>query len=101
MSDRPIYIDIDGTLTDQPVQPWGNALASRLARVRELVAEGRQVVIWSGGGTVYAKAFCKQYGLEGVTAIGKPEAIVDDNPLLRPTGRMSIIAPDEYFKEDA
>lgn len=101
MSDRPIYIDIDGTLTLDPVNGWGVPIMSRIRRVQALLAEGRQVVLWSGGGTKYARDFAKRYGLDGIVALGKPEAIVDDNPLLRPTGRMAIIKPDEFFTEEA
>ena len=96
--DRPIYIDIDGTLTDQPVEHWGTPWQARLAKVRRMLAEGVQVVIWSGGGTTYARAWAERHGLAGAVCIGKPEFCVDDNPTIRPVGRMRIVPPTEFFE---
>ena len=99
MAQRPIFIDIDGTLTDLPLKPWGNLIPGRVEHIRRLVAQGYKVVIWSGGGTRYAQEFVKKIGIDDiVTAIGKPEMIVDDDPGMRPKDRMKIISPDEFFK---
>lgn len=95
---RPIFIDIDGTLTDSPKTQHGKAIAKRLDRVRLLLKEGVSVVIWSGGGTEYAQQFVKEHGLDGALAIGKPEIIVDDCPTIRPKGTMRIFNPDEFFE---
>ena len=96
--DRPIFIDIDGTLTDKPNQ-GGKVLDDRVAHIRRLVRQGQSVVIWSGGGNLYAQDWVDANRLQGiVTAIGKPEKIVDDNPDIRPKGRMPIISPDDFFK---
>ena len=107
-TDRPVFIDIDGTLTDKPNQ-GGNVLADRIAHIRKLVGQGQDVVIWSGGGTDYARHWVYANGLADLhdelgwesgdlTAIGKPEVIVDDNPDIRPKGRMPIVPPEDFFK---
>ena len=95
--DRPIFIDIDGTLTTTPSRPWGPTIAARLNRVRDLLAAGQQVVVWSGNGTAYATQFVEKHGLEGAVSIGKPELVVDDNPDIRPRERMQILSPEEFF----
>ncbi len=106
--DRPIFIDIDGTLTDKPNQ-GGKVLLDRIAYIKRLVKEGRQVVVWSGGGTRYAVEWVQANGLDDLHdefgwdsgdlfAIGKPEVIVDDNPYIRPLGRMLIMSPKDFFK---
>lgn len=100
MGGRPTYIDIDGTLTTAPHRPWGPVIESRLQRVRDMVAAGRSVVLWSGGGTGYAVRFADRYDLDGVIALGKPERCVDDNPDIRPRRRMPVIDPDTFFAED-
>ncbi len=97
MTDRPIYIDIDGTLTNNPTTTWGKVLQERIKKIKCLVAENTQVVVWSGNGTQYAKAFCEKHGIEGVVALGKPEYIVDDNPDIRPKERMPVLTPFEFF----
>ena len=96
-TDRPIFIDIDGTLTDHPEQ-HGKAIPERIEHIRRLVSRGQSVVIWSGGGTLYARNWVTAHGLAGiVTAIGKPETVVDDNPDIRPKGRMPIVSPQDFF----
>ncbi len=97
LSDLPIYIDIDGTLTVTPHRPWGGVVESRLARVREVIAAGHAVVIWSGGGTAYAEDFAERHGLAGAVCLGKPGTIVDDNPDIRPRDRMRVLSPGEFF----
>jgi hydroxymethylpyrimidine pyrophosphatase-like HAD family hydrolase len=97
MSDRPIYIDIDGTLTTEPEKPWGQPRSARIDRLRAMIAEGAQIVLWSGGGTAYAQAFAKQYRLDGAIAIGKPECLIDDNPRIRPQLRLLVQAPHIFF----
>ena len=95
--DRPTYIDIDGTITDLPGKQGGNPIQARLELIKEMIAAGKQVVIWSGGGTAYVKRFCLANGIVGATMIGKPELVVDDNPDIRPKGRMRVMAPEKFF----
>ncbi len=92
---RPIFIDIDGTLTMDGSHGWGTPILSRLEKVRELIKQGYEVIVWSGGGTKYAKDFCKFHRLEVTLAIGKPGKIVDDNPKIRP--QLVCVLPEEYF----
>lgn len=93
---RPIFIDIDGTLTEDSHHGWGEPILFRLAKVRELVAQGCEVIVWSGGGTKYAKAFCEAHQLSVTLATGKPGIIVDDNPKIRP--QLVCVSPEEYFE---
>lgn len=73
------FIDIDGTLTYSPDTSWGQPRRARIEYVKELVAAGNEVILWSARGTEYAKAFASMHGLKDhVVAIGKPQRIVDD-----------------------
>ena len=55
----PIYIDIDGTLTDSPDTRWGRVVPGRIEAVKRLIASGERVVLWSAGSDEYAKEFAK------------------------------------------
>lgn len=83
MSGLPIYIDIDGTLTDHP-QQGGHPIESRLDRVRQLCRSGVSIVLWSGGGEEYVRRFAMKHGLVVYAMLGKPRLCVDDNPKIRP-----------------
>ena len=78
--DFPIYVDIDGTLTDDPEYNRGKPLGRRIDKVRTWIRDGRPVVIWSAGGTEYAKLFCRKHSLNPMVAIGKPNFAIDDKP---------------------
>lgn len=93
-----IFIDIDGVMTDLPTKKWGNPVERVIDKVKFLIKANNEVVIWSGGGTKYCKEFCEKYGIVGAICIGKPHLIVDDNPNIRPKGRMPIIGPKEFLK---
>ncbi len=96
--DRHIFIDIDGTLTDTPTEAGGKAIPERIEHIWRLVGSNQSVVIWSARGAAYARAFAAQHGLlEIVTAIGKPEIMVDDDPGIRAKGTMPIVSPEEFF----
>lgn len=84
-TDRPIFVDIDGTLTLAPTKMWGPVIEERLKKVRNLCQQGYQVVLWSGGGTKYAEAFAAKYELPVMAALGKPQVFVDDNPDISPS----------------
>lgn len=94
----PVYIDIDGTLTDDGARPNGKPIVGRIEKVRQLLLDGQEVVLWSGNGTKYARAFAARHRLIGVTAIGKPAFCVDDVPTIRPVSKMPVLAPAAFFK---
>ena len=91
----PIFIDIDGTLTDSGLH-GGKPIDERLMIVRKLVKAGKEVVIWSAGGTEYAQRFAKDHDINGVTCIGKPCLLVDDNPRVRAGGLLRQ-SPEKFF----
>lgn len=88
----PIYIDIDGTLTDSPDNRWGRVIPKRIEAVKRLIANGDRVVLWSAGSDEYAKEFAKKYDLKVHAAIGKPRYCVDDKKNLRLHG-LSVLDP--------
>ncbi len=94
----PIFIDIDGTLTTVPTKKWGPVIPDRIHDVQAMIGRGVEVVLWSGGGTEYVRAFAKKYNLRPSVCIGKPRQIVDDNPTIRPPGRMNVVPPGEFFE---
>jgi ribonucleotide monophosphatase NagD (HAD superfamily) len=93
----PIFVDIDGTLTDFG-QQGGNPLPERIGKINRLIRKGIEVIVWSGGGTEYAKEFAEKNGIIGAVCIGKPEIMVDDNPNVRPVGTMTIVEPMTFFE---
>ncbi len=95
---RPIFIDIDGTLTTHGNVQWADPIQSRIDQVKKMLRDGKSVVIWSGGGCEYARTWASAYGLDKAVCIGKPEMCVDDNPHIRPEGRMPIRSPEDFFK---
>jgi hydroxymethylpyrimidine pyrophosphatase-like HAD family hydrolase len=92
-----IFIDIDGTLTHNPKKMNGEPWIENIDKVKRLILEGNNVVIWSMGGTRYARKFCKKYGITPWLAIGKPHLVIDDNPDIRPRDRMKILDPKEMI----
>jgi len=99
MKDRPIFCDIDGTLTDAGDSKHHNANVNtdRIERLKNMIAMGYQVVIWSGNGTAYAKEFCQTYDIVPLAAMGKPTRMIDDNPSIRPGWAKLICSPEEFF----
>lgn len=95
---RPLYVDIDGTLTDNG-NGGGNIIQSRIDYIIRLIKEGHHVIIWSGNGTKYAKDFVAKHNIDCL-AIGKPETCVDDNPDIRPRDKMKIFTPEDFFSDN-
>ncbi len=93
----PIFVDIDGTLTTVPTKKWGPVVPARIAALRALIATGREVVLWSGGGTDYVRAFAAKHDLSPSVCVGKPDTVVEDNPTIRPRPRMKIVDPAAFF----
>ena len=93
----PIFIDIDGTLTDSGLRD-GKPIRSRIKYVQKLIYRGDPIVLWSASGTEYAKEFARTNQLDDALAvIGKPKLFVDDNPVIRPIERMQVITPEAFF----
>ena len=83
------YIDIDGTLTDHPGHRDGAPLKERIGRVKKLLADGNDVIIWSAGGSSprnYAIEFCREHGIEATATLAKPTICVDDKPKILARG---------------
>lgn len=89
----PIFCDIDGTLTDAPTKKWGNPDMKAINGLKNLIKGGHEVVLWSGGGTAYVKAFAKKYDIRPIVCIGKPRAVIDDNSDIRPIQRIEVLTP--------
>jgi len=89
------YIDIDGTLTDLEDR-GGNPIEYRIDYVRRL-SQKHEVVLWSGGGSKYARSFAKKHRLLSVICVGKPDVIVDDRETIRPEGKMRMLSPVTFF----
>ncbi len=89
----PIYVDIDGTLTNDGENAGGEPNHDAINGVQILIQKGHEIVLWSGRGTDYAKAFAQRWEL-GCVAIGKPKCCYDDNPEIRPGGLTVLPAED-------
>lgn len=95
--DLPIFVDIDGTLTNEPHKKWGRPYTKRIHQLRTLISQGNRVVLWSGGGQAYAEQWAATNNLDGAICMGKPRMIVDDCPTIRPVGRMPVLSPSTFF----
>jgi len=96
---EPIFVDIDGTLTNRPDGPGGVVYVERVERLKHLVERGIEIVLWSGGGTAYAREFAAAQGLVGVMCVGKPCLIVDDNRRIRSPRKLLIVGPHRFFRD--
>ena len=97
MAELPIFVDIDGTLTDVPNAMWGSVYPDRIGLLQRWIGAGNEVYLWSGGGADYARAFAKRYDIFPAACLGKPAFVVDDNADIRPGG-LRRVAPEEFFK---
>ena len=91
-------VDVDGTLTTTPNDPWGRLRTDVLGVVRSWIARGDTVVLWSARGKVYCEEFARLHGLTPTLCIGKPDVIVDDKPSLRDNGQLEILAPERVVE---
>lgn len=98
ISSRPIYCDIDGTLTDNGAAP-GNPIHSRIDKIKGIIAKSRDVsvIVWSARGTKYAEEFCSKHGIEAL-AIGKPSLCVDDHECLFGPSTEIVLA-NKFFEK--
>ncbi len=94
-----IFIDIDGTCTDSPNKWWGNPRTEVIEKIKKLIDEGHRVVLWSVGGTKYAKEFAKKHGFKPFACIGKPDVMIDDKPTIR-SRPIPILNPEEFIKKE-
>jgi len=104
-----LFVDVDGTLLMWPgkagrvprkgEEHYGevpNINRAMLETIYEAMTAGRQVVIWSTGGTDHAKMAATLCGLvigpldEEVTCIGKPNVCYDDGD---PCKRVEVRRP--------
>jgi len=97
---KRIYVDIDGTLTDAPRNRWGNPRLDVINKIKSLSEKGYGIVLWSAGGTRYAKRFAEKYEINTIACLGKPHLIIDDNPTIRPQKRMPILSPDAFLEKE-
>ena len=93
-----IYCDIDGTLTkrkrgDSAFVPCNDMIGI----IRKLIADGNDIIMWSGRGAGVASDFAKQHGLKPKYCLTKPDAFFDDRPGLKP-GPIPIIDPKNVRK---
>ena len=99
----PIFIDIDGTLTHSQTgdpnreKQNGKPNFEMIEKVKNLINRKVEVVVWSGGGTKYAKDFCEKHEIYPLAVIGKPRICVDDNPTIRPKERIKILSPKDFL----
>jgi hydroxymethylpyrimidine pyrophosphatase-like HAD family hydrolase len=86
MPTETIFVDIDGTLTEHPMAPWGLPRVDVINKIKSLIAEGHEIVLWSAGGTQYAKDFAERYGIKPLVCVGKPRLAIDDKSDIRSGG---------------
>lgn len=90
-------VDIDGTLTHDPMQRWGTPRTNMIKKIKKLIAGGHEIILWSAGGKQYAKDFSKRYKINAIACIPKPDIMIDDKPTLRSCG-IPILSPDIFLE---
>ena len=93
-----LYIDIDGTLTNSPKNKWAEPRQPVIDLVKKRITAGDQVVVWSARGSLYAEQFTRKHGIAAVACLGKPGWLIDDNPEVRPAGRLEVLSPDQFLE---
>ena len=96
MPTLPTFIDIDGTLTEDPENAFGLPRYGRIEIVRQMIHSGEEVVLWSARGRSYVYTFAQKHGLQRALCISKPSRIVDDNPTIRPM--LAVETPEAFFR---
>jgi len=91
-----IYIDVDGTLTETQSR-WAEPNYPMIDKVKKLIADGHDIIIWSGG-MRYAQRFCKKYGLTPTAALAKPRITVDNQAFIR--RRINVLTPEKFLEMD-
>ena len=89
-----IYVDIDGTLTKDPEEKWGEVHQNRIDKVKEFIDNNHIVIVWSGNGIIYANEFCKKYDIKPLAALSKPDYYVDDKINIRAEGKLIHLPPE-------
>jgi len=88
-----IFVDIDGTLTRDGEKANGKPWYENIDKIRNLIANGNDVTIWSAMGEEYVRLFCDEHNLKPRYMLGKPNIIIDDCPTIRPVDKMTVILP--------
>ena len=96
---RRIFCDVDGTLTVHDAK-GSDPNWETINKLKDLMAKGVPVILWSGRSRRYAERFAKKYELNVEMCLSKPMMFVDDNPTLRPTSRMPTLSPQEFLDHD-
>ncbi|MEK6833198.1 MAG: hypothetical protein AABY32_04055 [Nanoarchaeota archaeon] len=98
-----IFVDIDGTLTEK--QTCSSAFkvpprADVVEKVKELIAAGHEVILWSGNAK-YAEKVAKLYNIKAFACLGKPQLIIDnqDRKLKRVLKR-AVVTPEVFLLMD-
>lgn len=94
----PVYVDIDGTLTDRPGGRNGKPRKDIIRGLKHLIALGQEVVLWSASGAEYVKNFAATHEIRAIACLSKPGAIIDDNPEIRGAHATPRILPENFLK---
>jgi hypothetical protein len=93
-----IFVDIDGTMTDNPESKWGFPNKDVIDSVKRAIKKKHVVVVWSANGAEYARRFCSLHKIHPKVCLAKPDVCVDDRPDIRPRDKMVVIPPEDFSK---
>ncbi len=102
-----IFVDIDGTLTDQQRRrSWwrGKRRDAVIRKVKDAYDAGHEIILWTGN-TGYAQKvaveLAEEYGIHVGGAVGKPNLCIDNEKgRLQRRLRRSVITPEEFLARD-
>jgi len=94
-----IYVDVDGTLTDDGAG-GGDPRLNVIDKVKRLIEDRHTVIIWTGGSINAARKLCDTHGIRPIAILHKPSVMVDDNPNVRPCFEISkgVISPEQFLE---
>lgn len=112
-NDSLIACDVDDTLVMWGSKKQGRAItiknpydgelvtlsinAPNLKILRQHIARGTAVIVWSAGGYQWAEAVCKALKITNVMIMTKPRAYIDDKPCKDWMGERIYLEPDSTY----
>ena len=92
------YIDIDNTLTFEDI-PNGPPKPLMIQKVKNLIKQGHEIILWSTRGTGYTRRFAENNNIDAIACLGKPQVIVDDKApeIANKKLKSRIITPQNFL----
>lgn len=86
-----VYVDVDDTLV-RTVGAKRIPIPGAIRHVRALKEEGAELYLWSSGGSAYARASAREFGIADlfVAFLPKPQVVIDDQEFAEWRGLITV-----------